>query len=200
MLAEAAKALGAALDAARSHADDLARLERLAGRLSATSTLIGRAPKFMQCLDVAMKAAPHTTPVLVNGPTGSGKELLARLIHDESPRNAKPFVAVNCAALPEGLQESELFGHERGAFTGATSAREGYFRLADGGTLFLDEVGDLALSSQVKLLRAVESGEFFPVGGHRGPARSTSASSPRPTGRSTRTSSSATSARTSTTA
>ena len=167
MLAEAARALGAALDAARSHADELERLERLAGILSASSQLIGRAPKFLACIDVAMRAAPHATPVLIQGPTGSGKELLARLIHDESPRVRKPFVAVNCAALPEGLQESELFGHERGAFTGATSAREGYFRLADQGTLFLDEVGDLAPSSQVKLLRAVESGEFFPVGGAR---------------------------------
>ena len=164
LLAEAARALGTALDTAQTHADELARLERLAGRLNASNQLIGRAPKFIACIDVAMRAAPHATPVLINGPTGSGKELLARLIHDESPRASKPFVAVNCAALPEGLQESELFGHERGAFTGATAAREGYFKLAHGGTLFLDEVGDLAPSSQVKLLRAVESGEFFPVG------------------------------------
>jgi DNA-binding NtrC family response regulator/pSer/pThr/pTyr-binding forkhead associated (FHA) protein len=167
MLAEAARALGAALDAARSHAQDVARLAKLAGKSSAAGQLIGRSPKFLACIEIATRAAPHTTPVLICGPTGSGKELLARLIHDESPRAKEPFIAVNCAALPEGLQESELFGHERGAFTGASTAREGFFRLADGGTLFLDEVGDLAQSSQVKLLRAVETGEFYPVGSSR---------------------------------
>lgn len=127
--------------------------------------LVGNSPKFLSAVNMALKAAPYTTSILICGPTGSGKELIARLVHEQSLRSEKLFLAVNCAALPEGLQESELFGHERGAFTGASQVKHGYFKLSDGGTLFLDEVGDLSPNTQVKLLRAVESGEFFPVGG-----------------------------------
>jgi Nif-specific regulatory protein len=165
VLAEAARAMAHSLTAAQRHADDLARVSRLVG--SGTTQIIGNSPNLLTAVETALRVAPYTTSVLIGGPTGSGKELLARLIHENSPRAQKPFIAVNCAALPEGLQESELFGHERGAFTGAAKTREGLFKLADGGTLFLDEVGDLAVSAQVKLLRAVETGEFYPVGSEK---------------------------------
>ena len=102
--------------------------------------------------------------ILIMGDTGTGKEMFARHIHQMSPRAAKPFMAVNCAALPEGLLETELFGHEKGAFTGASAARKGYFEVADGGTIFLDEVGELPLTTQVRLLRVLENGEFIKVG------------------------------------
>jgi DNA-binding NtrC family response regulator len=154
-----------ALAAAQRHADDLARVSRLSG--TNKTQIVGNAPNLLAAVDTALRAAPYTTSVLIGGPTGSGKELLARLIHENSPRATRAFIAVNCAALPESLQESELFGHERGAFTGAAKARDGLFKLADGGTLFLDEVGDLAASAQVKLLRAVETGEFYPVGSEK---------------------------------
>ncbi|HYF48040.1 MAG TPA: sigma 54-interacting transcriptional regulator [Planctomycetota bacterium] len=163
LLVEAAKDVGAALDAARTHAEHLQRMRRLSSG-SAKGQIMGQAPNFRSALEVALKAAPFTSSVLVCGPTGTGKELVARLIHDESPRASKPFIAVNCAAVPENLQESELFGHEKGAFTGAVGAKEGYFRMADGGTLFLDEIGELSEVTQSKLLRVLESGEFYPVG------------------------------------
>jgi DNA-binding NtrC family response regulator/pSer/pThr/pTyr-binding forkhead associated (FHA) protein len=164
LLVEAAKDAGAAMDAARFHAAHLERLEHLNDSADIRGKMIGKAPKFLAAIEIALKAAPFTSSVLIGGPTGTGKELVARLIHDESPRARKHFVAVNCAAIPESLQESELFGHEKGAFTGAANSKEGYFKLADGGSLFLDEVGDLAPSTQVKLLRVLESGEFYPVG------------------------------------
>ncbi len=109
-------------------------------------------------------AASGDTAVLIRGESGSGKEIAARLIHARSPRAAQPFVAVNCAAIPDTLIESELFGHEKGAFTGAVKTRRGKFALADGGTLFLDEVGDLSLAAQAKVLRAIEEGEILPIG------------------------------------
>ena len=112
-------------------------------------------------------AARSDARVLLTGESGTGKELLAAHIHAESPFAAGPFVKVNCAAIPTELIESELFGHEKGAFTGATSARRGKFELADGGTLFLDEVGDLHASSQAKLLRVLQEGEFHRVGGEQ---------------------------------
>jgi DNA-binding NtrC family response regulator len=108
--------------------------------------------------------APRSTPVLIEGPTGSGKELVAEALHKLSTRNRKPFVAINCAAIPEALLEAELFGHTRGAFTGAVQGRVGRIEAADGGTLFLDEIGEMPLSLQSKLLRFVESGELQRVG------------------------------------
>jgi len=110
-------------------------------------------------------AASKDDPVLIEGPSGSGKELIAQAIHKESKRKEKPFIAVNCAAIAENLIESELFGHEKGAFTGAVSARKGRFELAQGGTLFLDEIGDLSAAMQIKLLRVLQEREFERVGG-----------------------------------
>jgi len=111
------------------------------------------------------EVAPTTASVLITGPSGTGKELIARVIHQMSPRKTKPFVSVHCAALTETLLESELFGHERGAFTGAVAMRKGRFELADGGTLFLDEVGEIPPATQVKLLRVIQEREFERVGG-----------------------------------
>src|SRR5207237_9347650 len=108
---------------------------------------------------------PGPSRVLISGENGTGKELVARGIHFESPRADRPFIEVNCAAIPETLIESELFGHEKGAFTGATSMRRGQFELADGGTLFLDEVGDMSLATQAKVLRVLQEQRFQRVGG-----------------------------------
>jgi len=110
-------------------------------------------------------AAPTNSRVLISGPNGTGKELVARAIHLQSPRHSRPFVEVNCAAIPETLIESELFGHERGAFSGATSMKRGKFELADGGTLFLDEIGDMSLATQAKVLRVLQEQQFTRVGG-----------------------------------
>lgn len=121
-------------------------------------------PAFRQVLETAYLVAQSDIPVLILGPSGSGKEVVARLIQEWSPRKSGPFVVANCAGLPESIVESELFGHLHGAFTGATRERLGYFRAANGGTLFLDEIGDLPLSIQAKLLRALETGEVIPVG------------------------------------
>ena len=129
--------------------------------------IVGRSPSLARLLDqLALVAATEST-VLVLGETGTGKELVARAIHDRSPRRERPLVKVNCAALPRELVESELFGHEKGAFTGATQQRRGRFELADGGTLFLDEVGELPLEAQAKLLRVLQEQEFERVGGTR---------------------------------
>jgi len=128
-------------------------------------TIIGHSPSWRRTLDIAMQAAPSSATVLVMGESGTGKELLARAIHEASQRANGPFVPVNCAAIPETIIEAELFGHERGAFTGAAGRREGRFALAAGGTLFLDEIGEIPLAVQVKLLRAVQEGTFEPLGG-----------------------------------
>jgi DNA-binding NtrC family response regulator len=126
--------------------------------------LVGNAPAMLDVSRRIRLVAPRTTPVLIEGPTGSGKELVAEALHRLSSRNRKPFVAINCAAIPEALLEAELFGHTRGAFTGAVHGRVGRIESADGGTLFLDEIGEMPLSLQSKLLRFVESGELQRVG------------------------------------
>ena len=140
----------------------------LAEELKATQDhgiVVGRSQAFEQVLTLARQAAPTTATVLVTGETGTGKEVLARAIHERSLRRDRAFVRLNCAALPSGLIESELFGHERGAFTGADQQRVGRFELADGGTLFLDEIGEMPLDAQVKLLRVLQDGLVDRVGG-----------------------------------
>ncbi|WP_437622654.1 sigma-54-dependent transcriptional regulator [Sorangium sp. So ce1151] len=127
--------------------------------------IVGSSPTLRRVLDIATQAAPSSATVLVLGESGTGKELLSRFIHERSARSRGPFVAVNCAAIPETILEAELFGHERGAFTGALAKREGRFAKAAGGTLFLDEIGELSPAVQVKLLRVLQEGEYEPVGG-----------------------------------
>ncbi len=124
-------------------------------------------PDTMRLLETLDRAAASTLPVLIQGETGTGKELLARALHEHSPRSAFPFVPLNCAALPESLIESELFGHEKGAFTGAIDRKMGFFEVANRGTIFLDEIGELGLQLQSRLLRVLETQEFFRVGGTR---------------------------------
>lgn len=129
--------------------------------------IIGNSAPMRQLFTTLEKVAPTQTPVLIEGASGVGKELVAKAIHNNSGRNDQPFVAVNCGAIPENLVESTLFGHVKGAFTGASNAREGKFQAADGGTLFLDEIGDLPLEAQVKLLRVLQEGEAEPVGAQK---------------------------------
>lgn len=127
--------------------------------------LIGKSKAMQNVYETIRKVAPTSTTVLIEGENGTGKELVAKSIHFNSPRREKPFIAVNCSALAESLLESELFGHEKGAFTGAVSAKKGRFELADGGTLFLDEIGELSQNLQVKLLRVLQEKAFERVGG-----------------------------------
>jgi DNA-binding NtrC family response regulator len=127
--------------------------------------IVGTSPALRKVLEVVTQAAPSMATVLILGESGTGKELLARYLHERSARAGGPFVAVNCAAIPEAILEAELFGHERGAFTGAIARREGRFARASGGTLFLDEIGELSPAVQVKLLRVLQEGEYEPVGG-----------------------------------
>ena len=134
-------------------------------KLQQRTGIIGESPAIQEVLVKIELMAPVTSTVLIEGESGTGKELGARAIHDLSPRRGKAFIAVNCAALPEALLESELFGHEKGAFTGAAERRLGRFELADGGTIFLDEVGECPPATQVKLLRVLEDRTFFRVGG-----------------------------------
>lgn len=126
--------------------------------------VLGESPGLLEALEIVRRAAPTDLPILVEGESGTGKELFARVIHANGLRTDKPFVSINCGAIPENLIESELFGHKKGAFTGASSDRKGRFESADGGTIFLDEVGELPLSGQVKLLRVLQSSELQRVG------------------------------------
>src|SRR6059036_3191429 len=137
------------------HALDQHRLEEenlsLRTKVERRSELVGGSPAMQRLRQLIVTAGPTTGRVLISGENGTGKELVARAIHQQSPRRNRPFVAVNCAAIPETLIESELLGHERGAFTGATTQKRGQFEQADGGTLFLDEIGDMSLSTQAKV-------------------------------------------------
>jgi two-component system response regulator HydG len=127
--------------------------------------IVGRSPAMKKLLEIVAQVAPSSATVLIQGESGTGKEVIAQAIHDLSPRVNKPFVKVSCAALPETLLEAELFGYERGAFTGAIARKEGRFELANGGTLFLDEIGEVSPTVQVKLLRVLQVGEFELLGG-----------------------------------
>jgi len=126
--------------------------------------IIGNDPKLNRAIEKAIQVAPTDISVLVTGESGVGKESIPKIIHSLSHRKHGKYIAVNCGAIPEGTIDSELFGHEKGSFTGATGARDGYFEVADGGTIFLDEVGELPLTTQVRLLRVLENGEFIKVG------------------------------------
>lgn len=129
--------------------------------------IVGKNQQFMEVLDLVVKVAPTDSRVLIMGESGTGKGLIANAIHRLSPRKGKPFIKLNCAAIPEGLLESELFGHEKGAFTGAHSRKAGKFELANEGTIFLDEIGDMSPSTQAKVLQVLQEGEFTPVGGNQ---------------------------------
>jgi len=145
----------------RAMAGEVAGLRALAeGRFE----MVGQSPAMSALYAQIAKVAPTRTRVLITGESGTGKELVARAIHRESPLRDRPFIKVNCAAIPPELIESELFGHERGAFTGAAARKKGLFELADGGTIFLDEIGDMSLSAQAKVLRVLQSGELSRVG------------------------------------
>lgn len=126
--------------------------------------IIGNSPDLNRAIEVAVQVAPTDLSVLITGESGTGKEIFPQIIHHHSARKHGKYIAVNCGAIPEGTIDSELFGHEKGAFTGALSDRKGYFEEADGGTIFLDEIGELPLSTQVRLLRVLETGEFIKVG------------------------------------
>jgi len=126
--------------------------------------IIGNSPGLNRAIEVAVQVAPTDMSVLISGESGTGKEIFPQIIHQHSSRKHGKYIAVNCGAIPEGTIDSELFGHEKGAFTGALADRKGYFQEADGGTIFLDEIGELPLSTQVRLLRVLESGEFIKVG------------------------------------
>lgn len=126
--------------------------------------IIGDSVEIKEIIDVVLQVAPTDITVLISGESGTGKELVAKALHAASPRSHKMLVTVNCGAIPEGIMESELFGHEKGAFTGASEMRKGYFEIADGGTIFLDEIGELPLATQVRFLRVLENGEFIRVG------------------------------------
>jgi len=148
-------------------AGELQRIKRSQAGTLTFADIVTRSPAMTAVLRNAEKAATSSIPVLIEGESGVGKELIARAIHGSGERKARPFVAVNCGAIPDNLVESILFGHEKGAFTGATERHIGKFVEADGGTLFLDEIGELPLAAQVKLLRALQQGEIEPVGARK---------------------------------
>ncbi|MFK8038417.1 MAG: sigma-54-dependent transcriptional regulator [Crocinitomicaceae bacterium] len=142
-------------------------LKREVKKLAKSTTIIGESKPIHDILEIIGKVGPTDARVLVTGPNGSGKELVARQLHDNSTRSKSPFIEVNCAAIPSELIESELFGHEKGAFTSANKMRKGKFELADGGTLFLDEIGDMSASAQAKVLRALQENRITRVGGEK---------------------------------
>jgi two-component system NtrC family response regulator len=156
--------LAKAVEKRRLERDAMTLRERVHERFRLNG-MVGESPELQAVFELVKKAAPTKATVLILGESGTGKELIAQALHEESPRRDRPFIKVSCAALSETLLESELFGHERGSFTGAVGRREGRFELADGGTLFLDEIGEIPLSTQVKLLRALQQREFERVGG-----------------------------------
>ncbi len=133
-------------------------------RIKLRYDIVGNNEGLNRALEIALKIAPVDLSVLISGENGVGKEIFPRIIHEHSLRKGKKYLAVNCGAIPEGTIDSELFGHEKGAFTGAVERREGYFSVANGGTLFLDEVGELPMPTQARLLRVLETGEYIPVG------------------------------------
>ena len=150
--------------------DDAGRRKALRESVRGTSSyegIVGRSEAILGVFELIDRVAPTDANVMILGESGTGKELVAAALHARSPRKDFPFVPINCAAIPETLIESELFGHVRGAFTGAVQSRRGYFEQAGGGTVFLDEIGDMSLELQSKLLRVLDAGEFYPVGSER---------------------------------
>src|SRR4029077_16322977 len=139
-------------------------LRRELRRLTGLDNIVGQSPKMRAIFELIQTIAPQTSRVLITGESGTGKELVARAIHENSPRAEKPFITINCGAFPETLLESELFGYMKGAFTGANENRRGLFQAADGGTLFMDEIGNMSLTMQVKLYRVLQEGKVRPIG------------------------------------
>ena len=165
LIAEDRSTLGALVSFKDS--TELFSLRRRLQHHHSLGVMVGKDPKMLALFDQIREVAAVNAPVLIQGESGTGKELVSNAIHESSLRSARPFVAINCGALPEGILESELFGHVRGAFTGAVQDKKGRFELADGGTLFLDEVGELSPAMQVKLLRVLQDQRFFRVGGEK---------------------------------
>ena len=164
LFAQISQLLGGVLGSNQTQIEQAERIETLK-EIKGSGDLVYSSPEMGKVVDAAKRAAVSNVPVLITGETGTGKDVLANFIHNHSTRQGKPFIAVNCGAIPENLIESELFGHEKGAFTGATVLQRGLFEQANGGTLFLDEVGELPVLMQVKFLRALQSGRIRRVGG-----------------------------------
>ena len=156
-----------AIELIRRAIDESLREDEAAAPSEAVPEILGQAPAMQEVFRAIGRLSQSHTTVLITGESGSGKELVASALHRHSPRAAKPFIALNTAAIPKDLLESELFGHERGAFTGAQAQRRGRFEQADGGTLFLDEIGDMPPELQTRLLRVLADGQFYRVGGHQ---------------------------------
>ena len=142
---------------------NIAELQKIKQRYN----IVGNNDELNRAIDVALQVAPTNLSVLIIGESGVGKEIIPRIIHDNSPRRRERYFAINCGSIPEGTIDSELFGHEKGAFTGAIGESEGYFGVANKGTIFLDEVGELPLPTQARLLRVLENGEYIRVGGQQ---------------------------------